>query len=251
MPALLRVLTSREVLTLSFGAMIGWSWVLLCGQWVSQAGTSGRRLPSCSAAWSSSSSACSMPNSRRPCRKSAASASYFWGSEKAGALIVLGGIAGILSSWNAFVLGGSRVMYALAKSGMLPAVFSRLHARFRTPYIAIIFIGVLSCVSPWLGRAVLNWLVNVGSFSLIIAYLMVSVAFLALRRNEPDMPRPFKVRHGTPVACACLIAFSILFLLFLPPSPSALAWPAEWIILMLWSGLGLATYLYQRKAMHA
>ena len=181
----------------------------------------------------------------------ATSASHLWGSDKAGALIVLGGIAGILSSWNAFILGGSRVIYALSESGMLPAVLSRLHPRFRTPHVAIILIGALSCVSPWLGRAVLNWLVNVGSFSLIIAYLMVSVAFLALRRNEPDMPRPFRVRFGTPIAWTCLISFSILFFLFLPPSPSALAWPAEWAILLIWLVVGLSTYFYQRKSMHA
>ena len=181
----------------------------------------------------------------------ASTATHFWGSEKAGALVVLGGIAGILSSWNAFIVGGSRVIYALSQSGMLPKVFGRLHPRYRTPYAAIIFIGLLSCVSPWLGRAVLNWLINVGSFSLIIAYLMVSVAFLALRRNQPEMPRPFVVRSGQATAWVCIAAFTVLFLLFLPPSPSALAWPAEWIILACWFTVGLITFFAQRGEMYS
>lgn len=93
------------------------------------------------------------PGEKREFMGTAASASYFWGSDQAGALIVLGGIAGILSSWNAFILGGSRVVLALSQSGMLPAAPSRLHPRFRTPYVTIMLIGVLSCASPWLVRS--------------------------------------------------------------------------------------------------
>ncbi len=178
-------------------------------------------------------------------------ATHFWDSETAGALVVLGGIAGILSSWNAFIVGGSRVIYALSQSGMLPKMFGRLHARYRTPYAAIFFIGLLSCTSPWLGRAVLNWLINVSSFSLIIAYLMVGVAFLALRRKEADMPRPFVVPFGRLVAWVCIAAFAVLFLLFLPPSPSALAWPAEWIILGCWCTVGLIAFFVQRTEMYS
>lgn len=191
------------------------------------------------------------PESRTGFMATARTAAGLWQSDTAGALVVLGGIAGILSSWNAFVVGGSRVIYALAHSGMLPPVFGRLHSRFRTPYVAIIFIGALSCISPWLGRAVLNWLINVGSFSLVIAYLMVSVAFLSLRRREPDMRRPFLVKGGSFVGWTCVLASSLLIILFLPWSPSALAWPAEWVILGAWFIVGLCTYLYQRKDMYS
>ena len=190
------------------------------------------------------------PESNAGFMATARTASSFWQSSNAGTLVVLGGIAGILSSWNAFVVGGSRVIFALARSGMLPPVFGRLHPRLRTPYVAIVFIGLLSCISPWLGRAVLNWLINVGSFSLVIAYFMVSVAFLALRRKEPDMPRPFVVTWGSWVGWTCVGAFSLLFLLFMPWSPSALSWPAEWIILGAWVVVGLSTFLVQRREMY-
>ena len=64
-----------------------------------------------------------------------------FGGSWAGKLLVVAGIAGILTSWNAFVIGGSRVLYALAESRMVPAVFARLHPRFHTPYVGIIAIG--------------------------------------------------------------------------------------------------------------
>ena len=71
-------------------------------------------------------------------------ATALWGHPRAGALLVLGGVAGILTSWNAFVIGGSRLLFALAESGMVPGAFARLHPRFQTPYVGIIAIGVMS-----------------------------------------------------------------------------------------------------------
>ncbi|MEJ2133127.1 MAG: amino acid permease, partial [Gammaproteobacteria bacterium] len=134
-----------------------------------------------------------------------------WGGPWAGKLLVIGGIGGILTSWNAFIIGGSRVLYALGHSGMLPAAFAKLHPRFHTPHVAIILIGVLSCVSPLFGRTIMVWLIDAGSFAIVIAYGMVAAAFLVLRAREPEMERPFRVRHGGLVGW---IAVSMSFGLF-------------------------------------
>ncbi|MEM9623392.1 MAG: amino acid permease, partial [Pseudomonadota bacterium] len=116
-------------------------------------------------------------------------ASSLWGDGRnwAGTLLVLGGIGGILTSWNAFILGASRVAFALAESGFLPAAFARIHPRYQTPYVAIIVIGGLSIVAPLFGRTILVWLINSGSFAVTIAFAFVALAFLVLRRNEPEM----------------------------------------------------------------
>ena len=165
-----------------------------------------------------------------------------WGSSAAGALMVLAGVGGILTSWNAFIIGGSRVLYALAKSGMLPSAFARLHPRYRTPYIGIVAIGILSCVSPFFGRTILVWLVDTGSFMVVIAYGFVALAFLALRRREPDLPRPFRVPHGRLIGAAALVMAVAFGLLYLPPSPSALLWPYEWAMVLGSALLGAALY---------
>ncbi|MPZ94292.1 MAG: amino acid permease, partial [Propionibacteriales bacterium] len=128
-----------------------------------------------------------------------------WSSETMATVLVLGGIAGILTSWNGFLIGASRLIYAMAKSGMLPDWFGALHPRYRTPGNALLFIGVLSVAAPFFGRQMLVWLVDAGGISLILAYLMVALSFVRLRLREPDMPRPFRASYGIPVGVAAIV----------------------------------------------
>lgn len=170
-------------------------------------------------------------------------AAALWNSPTAGAVLVLGGVAGILTSWNAFVIGGSRLLFALAESGMVPAVFARLHPRFHTPWAGIVTIGILACLAPLFGRTVLVWLINAGGFATIVAYLFVPIAFLALRRSEPDMPRPFRVRYPVTVGTGAILLALALIFAYLPGSPSALIWPHEWMTITVWAVLGVLLYL--------
>lgn len=169
--------------------------------------------------------------------------SVAWGSNVAGAVMIVAGIGGILTSWNAFIIGGSRVLFALSESGMLPAVFSRIHPKYQTPYVGIVFIGVLSCISPFFGRTILVWLVNAGSFMVVIAYGFVAWAFLRLRSTEPDMERPFRVPLGRFIGLLALLMSVMLGCLYLPFSPSALAWPHEWMVVLVGAMLGFVFYL--------
>jgi len=171
-------------------------------------------------------------------------AALLWNSTTAGALLVLGGVAGILTSWNAFVIGGSRVLFALAESGQVPAVFARLHPKYRTPYVGIIAIGVLSCLAPLFGRTVLVWLIDAGGFATIIAYTFVPLAFLALRRNEPELPRPFRVSYPNVVGIGAFLLALALISAYLPGSPSALLWPHEWLTITIWTLLGVVCYAF-------
>jgi basic amino acid/polyamine antiporter, APA family len=162
-----------------------------------------------------------------------------WGSDLMGDILVIGGIAGILTSWNGFLIGASRLLYAMAQSGMLPSWFGRLHPRFRTPGNALVFIGVLSVVAPFFGRPTLVWMVDAGGLSIIVAYVMVAVSFVVLRRREPDMSRPFRAPGGEATGVLAAVLAIGLGVLFLPGLPAALVWPAEWLILAAWWGLGL------------
>ncbi|MGD8417532.1 MAG: APC family permease, partial [Pseudomonadales bacterium] len=174
-------------------------------------------------------------------------ATALWGHPGAGALLVLGGVAGILTSWNAFVIGASRLLYALAESGMVPAVFARLHPRFHTPYVGIVAIGILCCLSPLFGRTVLVWLIDAGGFATIVAYLFVPIAFLALRRKEPEMVRPFRVTHPRLVGTGAIVLALLLISAYLPGSPSALVWPYEWVTISVWTVLGVLLFARFRR----
>ena len=153
-----------------------------------------------------------------------------WGSY----LLLLAGLAGILTSWNAFVVGGSRAMYALAHANMLPRFFAVLHPVYKTPVNAICLITLLCVIAPFFGRPILIWLLNAGSFGIIIAYALVAVSWLLLRRREPGMERPFRAGRSSITGWLALILALALTTLYLPGMPAALLWPHEWIIILAW-----------------
>ncbi len=165
-----------------------------------------------------------------------------WG----GKFLVFAGLCGILTSWNAFFIGGSRAVYAMAHSGMLPKFLAKMHPEYRTPTNAILLIGALAAVAPFLGRSALVWFVDAGGFGIVIAYLLVAISFLVLRRTEPDMPRPYVVPKGETVGWAAVVLGGALAVLYLPGMPSALVWPAEWLIVALWSLVGLGFWMQAR-----
>ena len=168
-----------------------------------------------------------------------------WGAV-GGNLLVLGGVGGIITSWNAFLVGGSRAVYAMASHGMLPAWLARLHPKYGTPSNAILAIGLLSVAAPLFGRVLLVWIVNAGSFAVVIAYAMVALSFLLLRKNQPDMERPFRLRHGNLIGWLALLGSLMLLALYLPGSPSALQWPVEWALVLAWFVAGGIIYRFSQ-----
>jgi amino acid transporter len=171
-----------------------------------------------------------------------------WGSAWAGQAMVLGGIAGILTSWNAFLVGASRVLWSLAEDGLLPRSLAALHPRYRTPHRAIVLIGAAACISPFFGRTTLVWLIDAGSFALIIAYAMVALAFLRLRQREPDMARPFRAGRAPLVGWLALGLALAIGLVYLPGSPAALLWPWEWSICLAWAAAGIALWAARKTS---
>ena len=171
-----------------------------------------------------------------------------FGGAWAGNLMILAGVAGILTSWNAFLVGGSRAVYALAQSRMLPAFLGRLHPRYNTPVNAILLIGGASALAPLLGRESLVWFVNAGGLGIVIAYSLVALSFLVLRRKFPQMERPWKLPLGELFGGAALILSLGVMLLYLPGSPAALLWPQEWLLFAAWMVGGFMLFACARLA---
>ncbi len=168
------------------------------------------------------------------------------GSVIARYIVVLGGTAGILTSWNAFLAAGSRVMLSMGESGMLPAWFTKVHPKYNTPSNAVLFIGGASMIAPFFGKQLLTWISNAASFSTVIAYCLVAVSFLVLRKNEPEMVRPYKVKHGKLVGITAVVLSLGMLTLYLPGMPSGLGQP-EWIIVLIWTLLGICMHIAARK----
>ncbi|GAB3547869.1 APC family permease [Arthrobacter tumbae] len=165
-----------------------------------------------------------------------------FGSDLMAKVLIAGGIAGILTSWNSLLLGASRLMYSMARSGMLPGWFGKLHPTYRTPANALMFIGALSFLAPFFGEAMLVWLVDSGAPSIVIAYILVAVVFVILRRKEPSMERPLRIggagNGGQAIGIAAVVLCLALLSLYLPGMPAALT-PPPWILFGLWWVLGL------------
>ncbi len=169
--------------------------------------------------------------------------------EVGGTVLLVAGLAGIITSWNAFILGGSRAIYALANSGLLPKFLGQLHPKYHTPTNAIVLLGVLSALGPFFGRPALVWVVNAGSLGIVIAYVMVTWSFLVLRNREPSLDRPYKVPFGQFIGSLALVLAIAMTLLYLPGSPAALLWPQEWGIIIAWIILGGFLYGIARKSL--
>ena len=166
----------------------------------------------------------------------AMSAAY--GSLLGGKILVLGGLLGIMTSWNAFFIGATRLLFAMSRGRMLPALFSRLHPRYQSPVAAVLLMGLLTMLAPLWGRPALVWLVDAGSLATVVAYVFVAASFLSIHRRYPHLPRPYRVRSPRLVGGLALMATLCFLLLYLPGSPSALVWPHEWAIVLAWAGLG-------------
>jgi amino acid transporter len=165
-----------------------------------------------------------------------------FGSDIMSKVLIAGGIAGILTSWNSLLLGASRLMFSLARSGMLPSWFGKLHSRYGTPYNALLFIGALSFLAPFFGVEMLVWLVDSGAPSIVLAYTLVAISFLILRRREPEMDRPLRIggtgRSGMLIGVAAAVLGVGLFSLYMPGMPAQLGLE-PWILFGLWWIIGL------------
>jgi basic amino acid/polyamine antiporter, APA family len=151
--------------------------------------------------------------------------------------MAIGAVVAMTAVLLAFQLGGSRIFFAMARDGLLPAAFSRVHPRFRTPYIGTLITGgVVSLAPSLLTESQALELTNIGT---LFAFVLVSIGVIVLRLREPDRPRPFKV-PGYPVTPLLSAGCCILLMAGLPAS--------NWWRFAIWLALGLVVYLvYGRK----
>lgn len=172
-----------------------------------------------------------------------------------GNILIVGGICGILTSWNGFIMGATRIIFAMGRAKMLPPIFGKLHPKYKTPTAAILLTGFICIVAPVLGKNALVWFVNVSAFATVVSYLLVVLAFLILRKKEPELTRPYKIKAGFPVGIIAIgIAgfFIAMYLIpgFLSREPglfSLLGSSQELIITFCWFIFGILLALYAKR----
>ncbi len=159
-------------------------------------------------------------------------------------VLIIGGLCGIITSWNSFLIGGSRALYSMACAHMIPPYFAKLHPKHKTPVNALILLGVITTIAVFFGKKMLLWVVDAGNFGCVLAYFMVSVSFLVLRVKEPDMERPYKVGPYRFVGIMAVLMSGFMLVMYVVPSSGSALYPQEWAMVLGWTLLGLIFGVY-------
>ena len=178
-------------------------------------------------------------------------AAYVFGSKIFGSLIIVAGIGGILTSWNAMYLGATRIMFAMARAKMLPPVFAKLHPKYNSPTAAIFLTGAIGILGTLTGKSALGWFVDASSFGVVVAYLCVAVSFCILLKKEPDLERPFRAVGGMKMGILAVAASIIFICLYLPFGPGGGLGIHEWSMVALWAVIGIVLAIAVKKSSYS
>jgi APA family basic amino acid/polyamine antiporter len=162
-------------------------------------------------------------------------------------ILILGGLCGIITSWNSFLIGGSRAIHTLVKEKMLPGGFARLHPKYGSPYNAILLIGLFSIASCFFGKRMLVWISNSASFACCITYLLISIAFLVLRKKEPELERPYKIKHYRFTGFMAIVLTGTMAVMYILPDTGSTMTIEEAMIVIGWILLGTGFYIARKK----
>jgi basic amino acid/polyamine antiporter, APA family len=151
--------------------------------------------------------------------------------------VKIGAIAGLSSVILVMLMGQPRVFFSMARDGLLPATFGKVHPKFKTPYVTTILTGsIAAIISGLFPIGLLGELVSIGT---LLAFTIVCGGVLVLRYREPDLKRPFKTPFFPYVPILGMVT-SLGVMASLPRD--------TWMRLILWMAIGIVIYfLYGRK----
>lgn len=147
-------------------------------------------------------------------------------------IITVGALAGLTSVMLVMLLGQTRVLYSMANDGLLPKkFFADVHPKFRTPWKNTIAVGLLAAIVGSITPIDdIGKMVNIGT---LLAFVIVCIAVMVLRKSDPDQPRPFRT-PWVPVV-------PLLGILFNGYMMYKLGW-LNWARLIIWLIIGLVVY---------
>ena len=151
--------------------------------------------------------------------------------------LIIAILAGYTSVILVMLMGQSRVFYSMSKDGLLPGFFGEIHAKFRTPWKTnIFFMFFVSIFAGFVPVSDLGHMVSIGT---LLAFVLVCIGVMVMRKKMPDAPRSFRTPLVPFVPIAGILV--CVYLMYSLPQES-------WIRLVLWMALGVIVYfLYGRK----
>ncbi|KAJ2713414.1 hypothetical protein H4R19_002264 [Coemansia spiralis] len=147
-------------------------------------------------------------------------------------LVELGAICGLTSVILILLMGQPRIFFTMARDGLYPRIFGRLHPRFKTPYVPTIVAGVVCAVLA--GVLPVDILGDMTSIGTLLAFILVNIGVIIMRYTHPDVPRTFIVPGG-PFLIPIPGAAVALVVLVLSDAPTIYR-------LFIWLGIGIIVY---------
>jgi APA family basic amino acid/polyamine antiporter len=145
--------------------------------------------------------------------------------------VIIGILCGYTSVILVMLLGQSRVFFSMSRDGLLPKVFSAVHPKFLTPWKSNVLLMIF--VSLFSGFVPLGSLSNMTSIGTLLAFVIVCIGIMVMRRTNPDAPRPYR----TPwVPVVPILGIGVCFAMM------ASLDGATWIRLFVWLAIGLTIY---------
>jgi APA family basic amino acid/polyamine antiporter len=150
----------------------------------------------------------------------------------ASALVDFGSVVAHTAVLLVFQLGQPRIFFSIARDGLLPPVFAKVHPRFKTPHVTTILTGVI--VAGFAAVMSIDEMVDLTNIGTLFAFVLVCVGIIILRYKDPLRYRPFRVPFGA-WFLPLLGAVSCVFLMYYLP-------PTSWWRFVAWLMLGLSVY---------
>jgi len=168
---------------------------------------------------------------------------YTWAAK----LVLVAAFLGLLTSLNGFFVAATRIFFAAGRGGLLPSWFAVLHREYHTPRNAVLFVGGFALVGPFVGKASLSSIVHIGSLVFISAWVITALSAIRLRKTEPSMARPYRVRRKFILYLAAIVGSALTLLMVIPGSPEQLLWPVEYAMMAIWLLTGWVFYRSQKR----
>lgn len=168
-----------------------------------------------------------------------------FGYEWAAKLVLIAALLGIASTLNGIFMAATRLLFAQGRGGLLPQWFAELHPVHRTPVNAVLFVGSLALLGPFVGKAGLTLIVTSSSLAFVATILITAVAALSLRRSAPDLPRPYRTSVPT-MWSGIAVSLVLVGLMVIPGSPGQMG-ASEFAVIGLWMAAGLVFYVLRRR----